>query len=1043
MKISFRQGLVLSEVNSNGQPNYLTLDVGSGITLRTSNRSTTFSVADGAKNYTIEFYQDVLAWPSAMFTGVNQAWLFIDLHRTTSARTYGITTSAPTYGPVAPANPVDGQHWFDTTKTVMKVYAASTKLWIVAIRVLAGQYTNGSVTPVAFGSQVGISTSAVTGSIFVDGFGVAVKDSKGNFLTTEDVVTVSGAPSYAAKLESNVSIAEANEPIPAFHVVKYDGDNKVSLASYVDVGNSAIGIATADADSNEVTNIVLQGQVQNPEWNWAGPSITLWVSSAGELVSTDPFITSGSAQGRQPPVARTLNSTTIIFNPGLVNMIGERGPSGSQGIQGEPGPVGNAEIASVIEKGIVKLSVDPVDGSNPIAVGINDPIVLGPRPALPHTHSADQITVVPFGGVTGPTVQQALVTLDSDTSDLEDRIDSFSNANSSTAGAGAIGYNDALSYPTNTVGNKLKTLSSSAQTSAAIQAAITLHNEAANAHPALSALVTAEADRAEAAADAASLSAGVFATTTAGLAATTTGKYFSVPSADSKEHLILYLNNDGVATEIKRYPSSAAVQDVLSFIRSADGTPIYFFIDDLGFAWGSINSDGFDLPGLATLKTQVTDTTTMQDADGFMIFEDGPNRSSFGPLSMCEVPGATFYVTDELGFVWVDLLNVGQGGGSVTPEPVPSTIPIISGTICGVQNVPTSLYVRNILPKRSDTNLIRGTITSRTKPEMLTSSDELRFFTEAMGPQAYLYLRSEQTTALRTRLILNCATAPNPGTGSGGILTLGDSISNRQGGMLHKQYLNEWGYTPSFIGTLNGSTQHDNSEDANGELGEAREGWETGDFTYSVTNRVSIVPPGGEAAYLASPKMTKWPINPFLRAATVTDSGTIVRNGMVFDPAFYQTRFGLATPKVVNIALGTNNVRDQTETSIYDNMYSDLTLIVTQCRAAWPSAKIVLSCPGAPRDPIRDQMWETKYVPMLRAMLQVRNDINHANVIVFPVWAHVTQEAGYTITSPSTDPLTGAVTGGWGDAIHPRESTRMQLHQAYAKMLACALANLI
>lgn len=62
--------------------------------------------------------------------------------------------------------------------------------------------------------------------------------------------------------------------------------------------------------------------------------------------------------------------------------------------------------------------------------------------------------------------------------------------------------------------------------------------------------------RAEVARDAAQLSAGVFADTAAGLAATTIGKYFSVPSAESSEFLVLYRNNAGVAQEVKRYPSS-------------------------------------------------------------------------------------------------------------------------------------------------------------------------------------------------------------------------------------------------------------------------------------------------------------------------------------------------------------------------------------------------------------------------------------------------------------------------------------------------------
>lgn len=61
---------------------------------------------------------------------------------------------------------------------------------------------------------------------------------------------------------------------------------------------------------------------------------------------------------------------------------------------------------------------------------------------------------------------------------------------------------------------------------------------------------------AQAAADAAQLSAGIFSTTVAGMAATTVGKYFSVPSADATEYLILYINDVSGPIEIKRYPSA-------------------------------------------------------------------------------------------------------------------------------------------------------------------------------------------------------------------------------------------------------------------------------------------------------------------------------------------------------------------------------------------------------------------------------------------------------------------------------------------------------
>lgn len=69
--------------------------------------------------------------------------------------------------------------------------------------------------------------------------------------------------------------------------------------------------------------------------------------------------------------------------------------------------------------------------------------------------------------------------------------------------------------------------------------------------------------QAQAARDAANVNARIYATTAAGLAATTTGQYFSVPSALSTEHLILYLNSAGVAVEQKRYSSSSGMESLV------------------------------------------------------------------------------------------------------------------------------------------------------------------------------------------------------------------------------------------------------------------------------------------------------------------------------------------------------------------------------------------------------------------------------------------------------------------------------------------------
>lgn len=66
-----------------------------------------------------------------------------------------------------------------------------------------------------------------------------------------------------------------------------------------------------------------------------------------------------------------------------------------------------------------------------------------------------------------------------------------------------------------------------------------------------------------------SLSTGVYPATTAGLAATAVNGYFSVPSIDASEYLILYQNLAGVAAEKKRYPAKAAVDAIAAKLKSS------------------------------------------------------------------------------------------------------------------------------------------------------------------------------------------------------------------------------------------------------------------------------------------------------------------------------------------------------------------------------------------------------------------------------------------------------------------------------------------
>ncbi|MGO1272253.1 MAG: hypothetical protein ACTMK5_10770, partial [Pseudomonas helleri] len=61
------------------------------------------------------------------------------------------------------------------------------------------------------------------------------------------------------------------------------------------------------------------------------------------------------------------------------------------------------------------------------------------------------------------------------------------------------------------------------------------------------------------ASEAIQLSTGIFSTIANGLSATEVNGYFSVPSAESNEYLILYQNISGIADEVDRYPSASAI----------------------------------------------------------------------------------------------------------------------------------------------------------------------------------------------------------------------------------------------------------------------------------------------------------------------------------------------------------------------------------------------------------------------------------------------------------------------------------------------------
>lgn len=145
------------------------------------------------------------------------------------------------------------------------------------------------------------------------------------------------------------------------------------------------------------------------------------------------------------------------------------------------------------------------------------------------------------------------------------------------------------------------------------------HNADAAAHPALSAFITAEADRAEVAADAATISGEVFPDTTAGLAATSIGDFFTIVSPSAEGYLDLFLHDVGdVAVFQKTYPSDLVVTQLQDTLDAAildnalvlgtdsDMSGPNNWVDDVGTAGKSIAGGSMDLTfttGLNESKT--------------------------------------------------------------------------------------------------------------------------------------------------------------------------------------------------------------------------------------------------------------------------------------------------------------------------------------------------------------------------------------------------------------------------------------------------------
>lgn len=542
--------------------------------------------------------------------------------------------------------------------------------------------------------------------------------------------------------------------------------------------------------------------------------------------------------------------------------------------------------------------------------------------------------------------------------------------------------------------------------------------------------------------DGAMVGAVFYQTEPEGRAAVADGETFKVIGSGAVAAYLYRRTSENNSELLAELPAAEAVGDLQQLISKLKQQELIEAVVDEEGGIHRVNTPLMTQDRVHRVEEIDNGGAILSEDGGVMIYQD-EERTVVGPLDLghTDLPGV--FVVDEDGGVHAAL-----AGEDSNPEAPAVSNPLsagafFSGVLVGAQGVPICLHAPSLIAERLRAGEVIATLNSNTAAEAVSGSDELKFTTDSLGAIAQLVLRQRTDPTVRLARSLVVKTVPVPAVDPQPIriLYIGDSIGNRQGLQFIQSFFTSWGYVPEWIGTMRSSAVPNNANDITGPLGECREGWETGDYTRALTERGVNIAPGGEAEYMAMAKADKWLRNPFVREQSEADDPSDVRNGLVMDFSFYQTRFGLQAPDVVVWAMGTNDVRDRTEAEIYSAVNSNDALFYRRIKTAWPAAKIIRTVPGTAIDPLREAVWTSKYIPMLRAVLDAASGV--AGVTVAPTWAMANQEAAYSFAA-SPDPTTGftSLTAGWSDAIHPIGALRVGLYQALAPYIAAAGINI-
>jgi PKD repeat protein len=290
MKINFRQGLARYQSDALSTPIFLQRSSGSGdfVDLLVQPDPTIIVFAHREANYIVEEVRTVAkAWgpiPSSV-----TSYLFWDVNLLTGELSRGLTLRPPIFAGTPPTNPLDDQHWFDTQSTTMFVW--NGRKWSERVRTFAGWLTAGSIIRTfPIGSQAGISGDFDGGNIVLDAYLKPLRQSDGTFVTTTAGLVVVNNSARRVRFETDLLSGMADEPIPAFSLVRVRAGRRILLNRSTDFMSRIAGIATETLDDNEVGYITSDGLVRNEAWSFTEAQIDRPVFSGpfGEVTLTPP-----------------------------------------------------------------------------------------------------------------------------------------------------------------------------------------------------------------------------------------------------------------------------------------------------------------------------------------------------------------------------------------------------------------------------------------------------------------------------------------------------------------------------------------------------------------------------------------------------------------------------------------------------------------------------------------------------------------------------------------------------------------------------------